>query len=174
MTTSTTSDREMIAGYPATLFSSPEDKVFQKKAIKYLHEVCRREGVKVIYDYKDKDLVGSYNYLSRTIRLNPELVQDSGKHLETLLHELIHVMQFTYGQFKAQVVEDHIYIGTLDHFIPYDDMREVIEKGWGEAYGNQFEKFWLDEVAPLALEGSYFWFHHWYEKTHGDHKQVAA
>lgn len=153
-----------MATLTSSLFSSPASEVGINAAINELYEICREQEVSV--DYIPLE-IGCYYPDENLIELGEELINNPSLHLQTLLHEVIHVMQDKHREFIATPLKGELLVGSLNQSVPLESMKELILLGWEDDYEPEdFECLWLDEVAALLLQDSFYWFKDWYERNY--------
>lgn len=147
-------------------FSSPTSEVGINTAIDWLYEVCREQSIGIDYILVE-GFTGYYYPDENLIELGEELMNNSALYLQTLLHEVIHVMQDKHREFIATPLKGELLISSLNQAIPLEPMKELILLGWEDEYKPEdFEYLWLDEVAALLLQDSFYWFKDWYERNY--------
>lgn len=148
-----------------SLFSSPVEEKYQRVAILWLKKTLSIEfDVRVEYvEFEAEGVLGECDPDNKVIYLSYEVQSDWTLHLETLLHETIHVFQFLGNKFLPFVIGGDIYITTLERMEPLNPWKEFITEGWGELYQDDFENQWLEEVPALFLQDCYYWFRRWYD-----------
>lgn len=148
----------------SSLFFSPTSVVGISTAIDWLYEVCREQEVNI--DYVPLE-VGCYYPDENLVELGKELISNPTLHLQTLLHEVIHVMQYKHREFIATPFKGELLVSSFNQSVPLEPMKELILLGWEDEYEPEdFECLWLDEVAALLLQDSFYWFKDWYERNY--------
>lgn len=165
------------ANIPTSLLNSPTQEKHIRTALMWLKGILSAEfNVKVEYvDFEgEENVLGECVPEERIIYLSYDVQNDWGLHLQTLLHESIHIFQFLGGKFLPYIIGDDIYITTLERMEPLAPWKEFVTEGWEDLYGDNFDQEWLEEVPALFLQDCYYWFRQWYDKSYKNKDKLVA